>query len=116
FSHCPAALLNALGPPLGGPSNPLVALFVQVTACAFRRRRARVTRPMHAATKPGNPAPTTGPGTPTTFEPAVVPKENVAPVTVESAVSPEMATTNVAVPSMNGLCGPLPAIEPLALL
>jgi len=55
-------------------------------------------------------------GTPTTLEPAVVPNEKVAAVTVVAAVMVPSVIVNVAVWLRNGLCGPLPAIEPLALL
>ena len=47
--------------------------------------------------------------------PGVVPKEKVALVTVVSTVTPATLTVNVAVWLRNGLCGPLPAIEALAL-
>ena len=38
-------------------------LAVDQAVCLRRRRRAKATRPPHAATKPGKPAPTIGPGT-----------------------------------------------------
>jgi hypothetical protein len=56
------------------------------------------------------------PGTPATFTPEVVPNENVAPVINVAAVMPAREISNVAVWLRNGLCGPLPAIEPLALV
>src|SRR5215472_10684753 len=48
--------------------------------------------------------------------PSVVPNENVALVIVVADVTPGTSSVNVAVPSRNGLCGLLPAIEPFALL
>jgi hypothetical protein len=56
---------------------------------------------------------TTCPGT---FSPATVPKENVAAVTVVSAVMPGTERWKLTAPARNGLWGPLPAMLPLALL
>lgn len=53
---------------------------------------------------------------PVTSMPAVVPKENVTPVTVVSTFAPGTERSKVAVWLRNGLWGLLPAIEPLALL
>ena len=53
---------------------------------------------------------------PVTLLPSVVPNENMALVIVESVVIPSSAREKVAVPVMKGLCGPFPAILPLALL
>jgi len=65
------------------------------------------------------PQPAT-PGVPTqpvTLLPAVVPKENVALVTVVLWSTPARPVIeNVAVWLRKGLCGPFPAIEPLALV
>jgi len=43
------------------------------------------------------------PGTPATLLPSVVPKENVALLTSEAAVTPTTCRSNVAVPAMKGL-------------
>ena len=55
-------------------------------------------------------------GTPGTLMLGVVPYEKVALLTVVDAVIAALLITNVALWLMNGLCGPLPAIEPFALL
>ena len=55
-------------------------------------------------------------GTPVTLMPAVVPNENTALVIRVAAVMAALLIVNVAVWLMNGLCGPFPAIEPLALV
>ena len=51
-----------------------------------------------------------------TLTPGVVPNEMLTLLSCETLVSPEIDSVNVAVWSINGLCGPFPAIEPLALL
>jgi hypothetical protein len=45
-----------------------------------------------------------------------VPNENVALVISEPLVTPGTLSVNIAVSPRKGLCGLLPAIEPLALL
>ena len=55
-------------------------------------------------------------GTPATLTPLVVPNENIALVMVVSAVIPASEMANIAVWLRNGLWGPFPAIDPLALL
>lgn len=54
-------------------------------------------------------------GVPASVLPAVVPNENVAAVIVVLAVTVGTEIVNVVPLSRNGLCGPLPAIEPFAL-
>ena len=53
---------------------------------------------------------------PVTLSPAAVPKLKIGELIVVLLVTPPTAKVNVAVPVMNGLWGPLPAIEPLALV
>ena len=80
---------------------------VYAVAYRERRRRANARRPPQAARSPGSPAPTMGPGTawkgtpegkPVTNVSGPVPKENVAPVIVVLAVTPERARVKVAGP------------------
>ena len=47
---------------------------------------------------------------------SVVPNENITPVKVASAVGSSKSITKPAVWLRNGLCGPFPAIEEMALL
>ena len=54
-------------------------------------------------------------GIPETLIPALVPNEKVALVTVVSIFTPGMLVmTKVALKLRKGLCGPFPAMEPLA--
>jgi len=53
---------------------------------------------------------------PGTLTPAVVPNEKLKLLICDTLVNPAILNVNVADWFMNGLCGPFPAIEPLALL
>ena len=55
-------------------------------------------------------------GTATMSSPAEVPNENVGLRIAVEGVRPGMLKTNVTDWSKKGLCGPFPAMEPLALL
>lgn len=61
--HGIAATHAAKGPPDGGPAISHRVGFELQAAAWLRRRRDNITRPPSAATTPGNPAPTNGPGT-----------------------------------------------------
>ena len=53
---------------------------------------------------------------PVTLSPASVPNENTALEMVVPAVIEELEIVKVAVPSINGLCGPLSLMEEFALV
>ena len=89
----------------------------RLAQAVFRRRRHQPRRPPPAKIKPGNPAPTMGPGTgtPGMKESVAGSKENVAAVTVVAAVIPEKASVKLAGPTTKGLNIPL-VIEALAFV
>src|SRR5262249_27712979 len=99
------------------------ALFSYRDSCQRTRRRrmanaiSRAAKPS-SASEPGSGI-SLGMGTPGTVEPTAPssgPNENMTLAIVVLAVTPCRARLNVALPSRNGLCGPLPAMEPFALL
>ena len=75
------------------------------TQAIFCRRRHQPRRPPLAKMRPGSPAPTMGPGTetPGMEVSGLVPKKNVAAVTVVASVTPEKAVEEATPKIVQGL-------------